>query len=577
MNIGERVFVTSMICAVALWCAAGSTNAGETSLPQQANLTPIKHVVVIMQENRTFDHYFGKFPGADGIPPGTCVPLDPTNPGLGCKVPFHDQHDTNAGGPHGANFAQADIDDGITTAKLDGFIASQATGKIGGVCKLHPTNPLCSNLRDGVRRRDAVGYHSASEIPNYWSYAQNFVLQDRMFTGVRSWSWPTHLDLVSEWAATCANDQKALTCVTALPPNAPTKTTNIPWASLFQLMDVHNVSWKYYLGTGTEPDCVDGEMTCAPEVQTVKVLSYWNPVGLFGYVKQQGASYLRDHDVPFERFLADIRNQTLPAVSWIAPSQIYSEHPPSGITAGMEYVTSLVNAIMQSPYWLDTAIFLTWDDWGGFYDHVVPPNVDFNNSSSPVQGFGIRVPGLMISAWAKPGMIDHALYSNDSYATFIEDLFMGGARLRPAKLGNPDHRPDIRDALTSVTFIDGHSELIGNLMSEFDFTQKPLAPLVLSTHIPTGITTSCTSPPSPETQCTLPTVSISWSPVDGGNVTQPFTYHILRDGVDLPQCLGSATTCTDTPGTGAHYYRAFSVDANGGSSPPSAASEANEP
>ena len=104
---------------------------------------------------------------------------------------------------------------------------------------------------------------------------------------------------------------------------------------------------------------------------------------------------------------------------------------------------------MQSPYWSNTAIFISWDDWGGFYDHVAPPVVDMDPGKYPVLGFGFRVPGLLISAYAKPGYIDHGVLSSDSYATFFEDLFMGGARLDPVKLGEPDSRPDIRDELTT--------------------------------------------------------------------------------------------------------------------------------
>ncbi len=276
-----------------------------------------------------------------------------------------------------------------------------------------------------------------------------------------------------------------------------------------------------------------------------------------------------------ERFVADVEAGRLPQVSWIVPSNEYSEHPPSRVTTGMEYVTSLVNAVMQSPYWLDTAIFIAWDDWGGFYDHVEPPIVDTNNTSAPIQGFGLRVPGLMLSAFARPGYVDDSLYSFDSYATFIEDLFTDGARLDPAQLGNPDSRPDIRDALTSVTFRDGHGEPIGSLIDEFDFTQSPLPPLVLSTHIPTGITAKCGES---RLRCTTSSVTLTWNAVTGPEVPGPFTYHIERDGTtELAQCIGSATTCTDTPGSGTHRYRAYSVDESGTKSPRSAAASVYEP
>jgi phospholipase C len=532
---------------------------------------PIKHVVVIMQENRSFDHYFGTFPGADGFPAQTCVPINPRQPALGCLAPFHDPHDVNAGGPHDARSAKGDLNDGITTDKMNGFVFQQSVAP--SMCTAD--NPSCAGSRDGVARHDVVGYHTAEEIPNYWAYAQKFVLQDQLYAGVRSWSWPSHLDLTSEWVAICADYNKASTCKTAPTTIQPKASLRLPWVNLFQLLDTHGVSWKYYLGTGDEPDCEDDAMTCEPQAQTPGVPSIWNPPPYFIWVKAKGPAYLAEHNPDVEQFLADVKNGALPQVSWIVPANAYSEHPPEGVTRGMEYVTSLVNAVMQSPYWADTAIFIAWDDWGGFYDHVPPPNVDRNDSTPPIQGFGLRVPGILVSAYAKAGTIDHNVLSLDSYATFIEDIFIRGARLDPVKLGNPDSRPDIRDALTSVTLPNGATAPIGRLMQEFDFAQQPLPPLVLSTHIPTDIIVNCSSDKSEH--CTIPTVTISWAPVTGPDVPGPFTYHIERDGVDLPQCIGEKASCTDTPGSGAHLYRAYSVDSKGVQSPLSAAAEADVP
>jgi phospholipase C len=393
-----------------------------------------------------------------------------------------------------------------------------------------------------------------------------------LFESVRSWSWPAHLDLASEWVATCTDYSKASTCTTTPDAILPHADTQLPWVNLFQLLDRKHVSWKYYLEGGAQPDCPDGSTSCEPQAQSPGVPSIWNPAPYFAWVKTRGAAYLRNHNPPVEQFLRDVQNGALPQVSWIVPEDADSEHPPFGVTRGMEFVTSMVNAVMQSPYWADTAIFIAWDDWGGFYDHAVPPNVDRNSSSTPIQGFGIRVPGIMVSAYAKPGMIDHAVLSFNSYATFIEDLFMGGARLDPARMGNPDSRPDVRDALTEVTFPDGTKTPMGNLMDEFDFTQAPLPPLVLSTLIPTGILARCSAEYG--AQCTTPTVTISWTRVKGAS---KLTYHIQRDGTELPQCAGTAATCIDQPGSGAHLYRAYSVDSTGISSPLSAAAEADVP
>jgi phospholipase C len=155
----------------------------------------------------------------------------------------------------------------------------------------------------------------------------------------------------------------------------------------------------------------------------------------------------------------------LPSVSWIAPSMAVSEHPPSLISAGQSWVTGLVNAVMQGPNWKDCAIFVTWDDWGGFYDHVAPPAVDQN-------GYGIRVPGLLVSPYAKPHYIDHQTLSFDAYLKFIEDDFMDGARLDPKTDGRPDPRPTVREVIP----------ILGDLVNDFDFTQSPRPPLVLPEH-----------------------------------------------------------------------------------------------
>jgi Phosphoesterase family len=156
---------------------------------------------------------------------------------------------------------------------------------------------------------------------------------------------------------------------------------------------------------------------------------------------------------------------TLPAVSWIAPAQPDSDHPPANLATGQAYVTNLINTIMRGPDWNSTAIFLTWDDWGGFYDNVVPPAVDSN-------GYGLRVPSLVISPYAKSGYIDHQTLSCDAYNKFIEDDFLNGARLDPKSDGRPDSRPDVREDAT----------ILGNLYADFNFNQQPRPPVLLSTH-----------------------------------------------------------------------------------------------
>jgi phospholipase C len=130
---------------------------------------------------------------------------------------------------------------------------------------------------------------------------------------------------------------------------------------------------------------------------------------------------------------------------------------------------------MQSPDWSSTAIFLSWDDWGGFYDHAVPPAVDQN-------GYGLRVPGLLISPYAKAGYIDHQTLSHDAYNKFIEDDFLGGQRLNPATDGRPDPRPGVRES----------NPTLGDLQNDFDLNQTPRGPYIL----PVCPTSTLTPPPA---------------------------------------------------------------------------------
>jgi len=205
-------------------------------------------------------------------------------------------------------------------------------------------------------------------------------------------------------------------------------------------------------------------MFCKQIAQDAKTPGIWNPLPWFDTVRQDGQVA---NVAPFEDFLTAARSGTLPAVSWITPSQAVSDHPPALISAGQTYVTSVINEIMRSPDWSSTAVFLAWDDWGGFYDHVVPPKVD-------AQGYGLRVPGLVISPYAKRGYIDHQVLSFDAYLKFIEDDFLGGARIDPKTDGRPDRRPDVRE----------NAAILGDLRKDFDFNQTPRPPLILPIHPP---------------------------------------------------------------------------------------------
>ncbi|MCL4529333.1 MAG: phospholipase [Chloroflexi bacterium] len=462
MSIKIRILSGMLIVAFLAGCSSSAPNTQGLAAASSGlqGIHKIQHIIIIMQENRSFDSYFGTYPGADGIPmkngvPTVCSP-DPVT--KQCIKPFHDPSVINQGGGHGVGAAIADIDGG----KMDGFVASQRIA-VQNHCA-DKQDPNCVQLISSTP--DVMGYHDAREIPNYWSYAENFVLQDRMFEPNASWSLPEHLFMVSEWSATCAskdpmsctsNIDKPDSIVIGMPPY---KTPNYAWTDLTYLLYKNNISWVYYVAPGTQPDCVDDSMFCKPKPQDAKTPEIWNPLPYFITVHQ-------DHQLgniqTLDNFYTAAKNGTLPNVVWIAPNNHNSEHPPSSIADGQTYVTGLINAIMQGPDWSSTAIFLAWDDWGGFYDHVVPPVVDQN-------GYGLRVPAMVISPYAKKGYIDHQTLSFDAYDKFIEDDFLNGQRLDPATDGRPDSRPTVRENVS----------ILGDLTQDFDFNQAPRQPLILN-------------------------------------------------------------------------------------------------
>jgi phospholipase C len=501
-------------------CTSSSPSPAAHQLSTEAGIHKIKHVVIIMQENRSFDSFFGTYPGADGIPAANgkftvCVPDPRTG---GCDKPYHDPSLVNGGAGHGLSNALTDIDGG----KMDGFVKS-AEHTVSRGCSA--TNPPTRQCLPGSEP-DVMGYHDAREIPNYWTYARDFALNDQMFEPVDSWSLPSHLYLVSEWSArcsssspgSCVNDPaqtagrgrarlkslpaaflaclrshgvkqpkradltsaKVITAASAcLGTLTPAQRQQLlgngseaqqlglySWTDLTYLLQKANVSWHYYVQKGVQPDCDDNPdetaAGCAPVAQGAKTPSIWNPLPSFTDVKADGQL----GDVQnLANFYPAAEHGTLPAVSWIAPAQPDSDHPPANLATGQAYVTNLINTIMRGPDWDSTAIFLAWDDWGGFYDHVVPPHVDSD-------GYGLRVPSLVISPYARTGYVDHQVLSFDAYNKFIEDDFLNGARLDPKTDGRPDPRPDVRE----------DAGVLGNLVADFDFAGPPRVPVPLATH-----------------------------------------------------------------------------------------------
>jgi len=468
--VRRRLLIATVLCLGAVVAGAAFVRGASPQGAPRPRAVPlegihkIKHIIIIMQENRSFDSYFGTFPGADGIPMDHGEPLvcafDPKT--RRCIEPFHDPRDRNVGGPHDHLNAVHDINHRL----MNGFVW-QERAVLHRAC-LGKNDPSCSVSADRI---DVMGYHDAREIPNYWAYARNFVLQDHMFQPSTSWSLPEHLFAVSEWSAKCSRRGDPMSCVNAIqspqvPPGGPSSNGTRPsyaWTDLTYLLHKHHVPWRYYVFKGGEPDCADdGAMFCNAKKQNAKTPGIWNPLPWFTDVRKD--RQLRNIK-SVDHFFRAAKRGVLPAVSWVIPNDKVSEHPPGLVSAGQAWVTSLVNAVMRGPDWSSTAIFLTWDDWGGFYDHVAPPVVDRN-------GYGLRVPGIVISPYARRGFIDHQVLSFDAYVKFIEDDFLHGERIDPATDGRPDPRPSVRE----------DSPLLGNLVRDFDFRQQPRQGLILSTH-----------------------------------------------------------------------------------------------
>jgi phospholipase C len=455
------------ISGVSQSSGAGVTAAGVSSpaslepQPTQLELARerLKHLVFIVQENRSFDHYFGTFPGAEGFPMrngriDVCIP----DPIAGhCARPYHSTSQLQQGGPHNERASESDVNGG----RMDGFVRTVIEGH--EYCADHRSEASCATYLGPQGQPDVMSYHTAREIPNYWTYARRFVLQDRMFAPADSWTLPAHLFLVSAWAASCSNPREPMSCRSNLDLGAEfaaqRERRDVPiwaWTDITYLLHEHGVSWSYYVGDDT---CFFDP--CQRGAGREHTVLQQNPLPWFTTIRETGQM---DRIQTHSEFFRAAAAGNLPSVSWMLPHNGVGEHPANDepIWRGQRHVTKVINAIMRGPDWDETAIFLTWDDWGGFYDHVEPPRVDRN-------GYGIRVPGLLISPWAKAGTIDSQILSFDAYLKLIEDVFLMSERLNPRTISRPDARPTVREKVP----------ILGNLLRDFDFRQDPIPPLIL--------------------------------------------------------------------------------------------------
>jgi phospholipase C len=369
--------------------ASSPTSSGQVSADQQApaqslpaGLKKVEHLIWIMQENRTFDNYFGTFPGADGIPPHTCLAKLPGS--KDCVAPFHmPLLYPTCDLPHEWEHAHAVYNSG----KMDAFVWVEGT-------------PY------------TMGYYDERDIPNYWQYAKHFTLCDALFSSQMGESLTNHLYMVAAQSGGMIGGARDV--------DELVKVRNDPggfsFEAIINLFNSGKVSWKYYVETSpprpgekSPPDVLWYLLHPDP-----KQFSLWNPLPGFKSVRNKPESWARLVDL--KEYYQDLQKGTLPQFSWIIPAWDDSEHPPEPPQQGMWYVTKLLNALMQSAYWKNTVVFLTWDDYGGFYDHVPPPEMD-------AFGLGPRVPAIVISPFAKPGYVSHTVYDFTSILRLAEKRF----------------------------------------------------------------------------------------------------------------------------------------------------------
>ncbi len=398
----RRVALLACLIVVALLLMESASAASRAQNSEPKPKTPIKHFIVVMQENHTFDNYFGTYPGAEGLNMDECMPMDPFNPdNTECMKPFH----------IGDNEVELeDLDHSTATHRLQ-----YNNGKMDGfIYALNKRN------QDG---RLAMGYYDERDVPYYWKLAEEYVLFDHFFSAAAGGSFINHLYWVG---AQSVHGKDRMT------------GKSLEMTTIFDRLEERGISWKFYV-QNYEPRLTYRTVYEFPGNRASQIV--WVP--LLNIDRFIDDPKLASHIVDLDEYFLDLQNGTLPAVAFIVPSGP-SEHPPSSIMAGQKFVKSLIQALMQREAWYSSAFMIAYDDWGGWYDHVSPPQID-------EYGYGFRVPALLISPYAKRGYIDSTVLDCTSILKFIEE--------------NYDLKPlASRDAQAN------------NLLNAFDFSQPPRSP-----------------------------------------------------------------------------------------------------
>jgi phospholipase C len=401
----RRLLQALCLCSLVLVSAVAPLVSADEADGEPKPNTPIEHFIYLMQENHSFDNYFGTYPGADGIPPNTCMPADPTDPeNTECIEPFHLGTRPVEDLDHNLITHERQFRDG----QMDGFVyAFRQEGKDGEL---------------------TMGYYDDRDLPFYWNIADEYVLFDRFFVSAKGGSVRNHMF----WVAGQSGLKDPRT--DAVPDEG---WGDIP--TIFDRLQEKGVSWKFYVQNYDPNVTFRDRGTGDKSAQVV-----WVP--LLAYARYLDDPEFSSRIVNLDQYYEDLANDELPAVSFMVPSGA-SEHPPGSILAGQRFVKGLINALMQSDAWESSAFLWTYDDWGGWYDHVPPPIVDD-------WGYGFRAPALLVSPYAKRGHVDSTVLDFTSGLKFIEE--------------NWDLQPLAeRDAEAN------------NFLSAFDFSQPPREPRIV--------------------------------------------------------------------------------------------------
>ncbi len=348
---------------------------------------PIQHIIFIVKENRSFDSYFGSFPGVDGATTGK-VKVH----GVVRTIPLNPLTDSEPNYTHQFGPAKIDYDNGA----MDAF----NLGETGGNGRASCTAPPYPCYVEGIQ----------SVIPKYWALAQHFVLNDRAFTSLRGPSFPNHLYTVAGGSGPSLNksaisnpNDSAWNCnsIAGTTVQLYDKTKVFPcftFSTLADEMTTAGVSWKFYgPGPTDKADHFDSLKAFQQDVKSANI-------------------------VHTSQFVTDAQAGKLPAFSWIIAPDAADEHPVQTSCKGENWTVQQLNALEQGPDWSSSAMFLTWDDYGGFYDHVAPQNVD-------ALGLGFRAPFLAISPYAFAGNnpanphVSHDVIEFSSVLKFAEETF----------------------------------------------------------------------------------------------------------------------------------------------------------